>query len=303
MIKISKVNYSIYGECLEISNGKIVMKVTTDIGPRIIYYGTTDGRNIMYEDLNDDVNNGGEYFDKNYGKDVKWHIYGGHRLWKSPEDLASYYPDNNKVEVEIKSNGAVFTSQKELTTGLQKSIEVIMADSGEIEVIHNFYNYTDKAVDYSLWGLSVSNKGGVAYIPLSTVDTGLLPNRNFVFWPYADVNDHRLTIKQDGLILRQDPNADKPFKIGLLNTEGKAFYLYEDKLVEKTYEKAAFDGNYPDYSCSTELYTSPLILEVESISELKHIEPGKTVTAKEKWMLHTADDAKYKEIKEKINKD
>lgn len=302
MVKIEKKNYKHYGNCVEITSGKVIARITCDIGPRIIYYGGTDEENIMFEDINDLVNKDGEYFDANFKKGETWHIYGGHRLWKSPEDLASYYPDNYPIEVEIFNNGAKFIGAEECTTGVQKSIEIRMNDDGVMDVIHYFRNFTDKAVKYSLWALSVMNKGGSAYAPMSTEDTGLLANRNLVIWPYTDIKDKRIELRQDGLVLHQNPNATTPIKLGTLNTEGVVYYLRKDKLVEKKFEPAKRDGNYPDYSCNMELYTSPEILEVETISELTEIMPGQTVAHSENWTLYTEDDVKYNEIKEIIFK-
>ena len=48
------------------------------------------------EDLED-----GKY-DEYYYESATWYIYGGHRLWLTPESSPeTYYPDNDKVKYEI----------------------------------------------------------------------------------------------------------------------------------------------------------------------------------------------------------
>ena len=89
-------------------------------------------------------------------------------------------------------------------------------------------------------------------------------------------------------------------KIGTLNTEGLAYYIRNDKLVEKIYPKANRCGNYADYSCSTELYTCKDFIEVESLSELQEIPVGGTATHTEIWKLHI-NDKLYNDVKAMIN--
>lgn len=300
MVKIKNVNYSTFGNCLEISNGKVIVRVTTDIGPRIIYFGGVDEDNMMFNDTNHEIVRPSEFLEENYGKGEAWRIYGGHRLWKAPEDEASYQPDHHPVEVVLHNNGATFYSGNDMVTGLSKGIKVTMSKNGEVTVEQTFFNCGKKTLRVALWGISVMNKNGVVVIPMSKEDTGLLANRNLVFWPYTDIKDDRLTIEQDYISLRQDPNCKGPFKIGLLNTEGLAYYIKNDKLVEKIYDKADRNGNYVDYSCSTELYTSKDFIEVENISELYDIPAGAEVSHKEIWKLHIADEL-YNSVKKMIN--
>ena len=289
MVSIKNVTYGKYGNCLEITNGVVVLKVTTDLGPRIIYYGTQDD-NMMFNDTCDNVNRTNAYFDENFGEGVTWHIYGGHRLWKSPEDEASYFPDNDKVEVEMLENGAKFSSAYESTTGIRKSITITMDDDGIVYLDHEFYNFTDDVKKYAMWALSVMNKGGTAISPFTKVDTGLLANRNLVFWPYTNICDDRLKITNDYVSLTQKSVCDGPLKIGTLNTLGEVYFLRGDKLLVKNFEPAKFDGNYVDYSCNVEFYTSEHIIEVETLSEYMDIAPKTSVHHRETWRLHIADE-------------
>lgn len=297
---IKYVNYEGYGKCVEISADGQKMLITCDIGPRIIYYSLNGGENIFYEDRDDLINKGGEFFDKHFKKGEMWHIYGGHRLWRSPEDLASYYPDNYPVDVELLNNGAIFTSKTETeTTGIQKIIKIVY-ENGEFIVEHKFVNKGNDTIECSLWALSVLDKGGVAYYPYTNEDTDLLPNRNLVMWAYTDIRDERIKIINEGVILRQDATAKSPLKLGFLNQTGEHYYLRGGNLLSVSVDKAKKDGKYPDWSCSTETYTNGIMLELETISEITKLMPNDCAIHTEKWRLYDSDSDIYKTVKARI---
>ena len=133
MVEIGQENYKSYGKCISFKAKDIKLLVTIELGPRIIFYGKD--KNIMFEDLQDTTNKGGEFFDTNLkGKGI-WHLYGGHRLWKSPEYMDTYYPDNSEVKVDyLDKNTVSFTSDVELTTHLQKVVIVKMDEDGQVEL-------------------------------------------------------------------------------------------------------------------------------------------------------------------------
>ena len=73
-----------------------------------------------------------ETFTDIYGNRA-WYLYGGHRLWITPESAPeTYYPDNEEVKFEYTDNGAVFTPNAQIKNDIQMQIEVVMADSGTL---------------------------------------------------------------------------------------------------------------------------------------------------------------------------
>ena len=89
--------YQNFGKVVKFERNGIILRITLDIGPRIIYYGTED-QNFFKEDVDRNGSMNGEYFDKNFKSGESWYLYGGHRVWKSPEDLETYTPDNYPVD-------------------------------------------------------------------------------------------------------------------------------------------------------------------------------------------------------------
>lgn len=276
------VDYKHYGKCAKLSKGGKTILVTVEVGPRIIYYGFDGGENIFYEDEKDLINKGGEFFETNLkGKGI-WHIYGGHRLWKCPEYLDTYYPDNAPVQVVEGKDSVTFVSDVEITTGLQKSVKITMHDDGNATVEHKFVNKGKTATSpIALWALSVMDKGARAYIPISTQDTGLLPNRNLSLWSYTDIKDDRLDIRNDAVVLQQK-NVSQPIKVG---TFACGAVSVEVKGMKFEIEFNSPEGEYGDNNCNIETYTNDIMLEIETLSPIKSLAVDEEFVHTEKWSL------------------
>lgn len=284
-MKIFRETYGKYGNVVSLVSGGIKLSVTTDIGPRIIFYGKERGENILFEDRNDEVNKPEELMDPLLKGKGGWHIYGGHRLWKSPEYMDTYYPDNFPVKAEERDDGVVFTSDVELTTGLEKSVRVSMDEKGVVTLEHKFVNRgKEETTPIAMWALTVMDGGAEAHLPLDTSDTAFLPNRNVVHWCYNKVDDPRLCVTDDDITIKFDKAQPRPLKVGTMNTLG---YVYAyTKAGKFTIKLPAPDGGvYPDFSCNVESYTYNLFTEIETLSSLFTLKPGESRTHTEVWSL------------------
>ena len=65
--------------------------------------------------------------------------------------------------------------------------------------------------------------------------------------------------------------------------EIRAFYRYGDTLFTK--ECISKPGEYPDFTCNFETYTSELIHECETLSAAEEVAPGEEIIHTEKWRL------------------
>ena len=280
-------NYKNYGKCLSISNGVIEALVTIDLGPRIISFSFVGGKNVMQDNRDAFAPVDGEAFDKHYYKGAKWENYGGHRLWTSPESLPeTYYPDCQSVDYEISGNTVVFTPPQQIENGLALSFEITMEEnSNQMTVLHKGKNISDVSKEFALWALSVMTTGGVEIIPLNTKDTGLLPNRRVVLWPYSKALDNRFYLGEKYITLKQDINATCPFKLGTDCEAGVGYYSLDDVVFCKKYnhDTSAF---YPDGGVSYETYTNESFLEFETLGALKTVAPDEVVTHEEIFALY-----------------
>lgn len=287
MITKKEIQYKNYGRCLEISNGIIRLVVTVDFGPRIICYSFVDGENILFEDIERVFYQSDPLMDKVYGKDSVWKIYGGHRLWKSPEEFPrTYYPDNDPVLYKLTENGAVFMPPVQKWTSYGYTISVsISEDNTDVMVEHDITNHGISDVTLSPWAITVMSPGGVEVVPQPTRKTGISPQMQLAFWDFSKLTDTRLKWLEKYIVLKQDINSDDNIKFGINQEHGFAMYFNHDDLFVKQF-KPDPDGDYPDGGMSFETYTNPLFLEIESLGQLRTIAPEETVRHAEKWSLY-----------------
>lgn len=269
------------GKTLVLSDGAVEAEVTLEAGPRIISLKKTGGENVMFQDTQDAVS---KDVSAVYGKGKFWHIYGGHRIWIAQEDETTYYPDNLPVAYELFPDGARFTPPAWKERGVQPALEIRLLGDGKIDVTMELMNISKKRKTLSLWALTVLKPGGELVIPLSEKDTGYLANRNLVLWHYTRFDDPRLKIHNDKIVVKSSDKATSPLKLGTLCQPLTAVYTIGGTVFEKRVSSP--DGNYPDFSCNVETYTSALIHEVETLSPLTEVKAGGTLTHKESWLIY-----------------
>lgn len=276
-IKCCEITYKNYGNCVCIDNGKIRLIATTDVGPRIIFFGFCDGSNVLFEDT--DRN----FYEMNRGYGV-WYAYGGHRIWCAPEAMPeTYFPDNSKVTVNFK--GDTLTLAPPMTTfGKQFSLVISMDDDHSVTVENRITNCSDNPMEFAPWSVTGLAPGGTEFIPLCGDNNGFLPNRTLSLWSYSSINDKRFTLSDKYALLIQDPKNEAAFKTGFNITDGYIVYVNNDIVFKKSfgnYQKV----NYPDFSCNFETYTNHLFLECEILGEMKNYAPNETAVITEKWEL------------------
>jgi hypothetical protein len=290
---IEKTEFHEFSNCLRLSNGAIHLVVSTDFGPRILFYGFTGGENILGLHPQAKVETAlGE-----------WRPYGGHRLWMAPENMPlSYAPDNEPIEYFIENDfSARFVAPVEAATKIQKEIVVSLDETGSgARVEHRITNCGETEIEISAWALTIMRGGGCAIIPNEThaaySPETLLPVRTFAVWSYTDFTDPRWQFEKDFIRLRTDENLHHPQKIGVLNRQGWTAYEWKNLTFVKRFDFAE-NAQYPDMNSSCEVYTAGLFIEVESLSPLVKSAVGETIVHTEKWELFA--DKKIVELFEK----
>ena len=284
-VEITQMQDPVFGKLIKLSNGQIELMATLDFGPRIIHFSRVGMENMLYQDL--DKKPLGEKLDV-YNGDIM-RLYGGHRLWVSPEVMPScYYPDNVPVACETLpgGNGIVLTEPVEIYNHIQKSIAIEMApDRPEVTIRHSIRNCGPWDIEIAPWAITMLATGGIEIMPQSARETGYLHNRNFSFWDYSAMNDSRLYLGKDYLTLKQDADMAHPFKLGYNNENGWAAYINKGQIFIKFIEPE-IDGFYPDGGCCFETYTCEFMLEMETLGQMAIIPPGQSVEHTEEWELY-----------------
>ncbi len=220
-----------------------------------------------------------------------FNLFGGHRLWHSPEAFPrSYLPDNEAPEITDLPDGVRLTQAVEPASGICKSIELhLEAGRPAITVTHRLENQGPWPVELACWALTQMRLGGLAVFPQTQGkldDAGLLPNRNLVLWPYTQLADPRLSLNDDFDFIKADA-LQPPVKIGYLNRHGWVGYLVAGVFFVKHIE-AQPALPHPDFGCNTESYCNDRFIEIETVGPLTHLAPGQATTHVERWELHAA---------------
>jgi hypothetical protein len=205
----------------------------------------------------------------------------------APEDpILSYGLDDSPVEIIPIENGLKITKPTEADSGIEKSIQVVLPDDRPRAVItHQLKNSSSLPVKFAPWAITQFRTGGTAILPLNDVDTGFLPNRNLVLWPYTDLTNGNLLLGRRYLLV--NAAMESPFKIGFANPIGWLAYWLEDILFVKSAGYVA-QAIYPDHGSSSECYCNSQFLELETLGPLQMIQPGDSIQHVETWQLFHA---------------
>lgn len=290
MVTMTEITYKNYGKCIRLSNETAEIIVTVDVGPRIISYRLNGKENILLEDTDREFQDGSEELRSFFGGDSTWYIYGGHRLWSSPESYPhSYVPDNSPVDYSF--DGKMLTLIPPATrTGQQHNLHIILDETGSKVILdHTIRNVSGSIVTLAPWALTVCSAGGVEIFPQNSADNGLLSNRRNVLWSYSDINDDRFFLGNRYGTLLQVMGAQTKFKIGMNNEDGWAAYVNKGQIFLKHFDMNT-KGNYPDYGCNFETFTNGIFLECESLGELTTLENGDCCMLSETWELCECSD-------------
>jgi hypothetical protein len=289
MVDVKPVDDEMWGKCIELSNGKIKLLATIDFGPRIIHYGFVNETNVLFEDTGYRTADQGKQYPIYIGE--KWQIYGGHRLWASPEAIPrTYYPDNHKVEWESMERGVRLIAAEEKWNQLQKTMDIQMDGvTGAIAIRHSITNKGPWPVEFAVWAVTAVRPGGCVVVPLPR---GENVNRTEIFepdlflsiWPHSRLNDPRVHWGEKFIAVKQGP-WERPFKFGFNNAHGWAAYCNEGNVFVKSYSHNT-NGTYPDGGVSSETYVCNRFAELETLGELKKVPPGETIHHSETWNLY-----------------
>jgi hypothetical protein len=296
---MEKVAYGGWPNCIRLSNGAVELIATTDVGPRIIRFGFVGKENEFFEEA--------EQLGKTNADE--WLAFGGHRLWLAPEAKPrSYFPDSRPVKAVQRGKTLRLVQDVETTNGIQKEMEITLAPQGaHVIVNHKLTNHNLWDVELAPWCLTVMAPKGKAIFPQEpysphpdipdtpgqVIDQRFyLPVRVLALWSYTNLQDPRWVFTSKYIVLKQDPAAIRPQKLGFSNEQEWGAYLRGGRLFVKKvqYQKGA---TYPDHGCSFETFTNAAMLELESVGPLTKLPPGGSVTHREDWYLFdnvTADD-------------
>ncbi|MFM9871983.1 MAG: hypothetical protein ACKVQS_00795 [Fimbriimonadaceae bacterium] len=277
---IEPVTFGEFGECVRCSNENVEVVCTVEMGSRIISYKKLDGENVL-----------GTCLDNVIASEIgEYHILGGHRLWIAPENWpVTYAPEDEAATWIVHSETSLELVQPvEKHSKTQKRILISLGEGSEVRLEHSVTNVGADVVTLAPWALTIMRSGGTVWIPNETFGAhgpeNLLPNRQWITWPYTDLSDPRYEFKSDSLAVHINDNLAGPQKIGLKNGLGWCEYRLPDVTFHKSY--SAVLGEYPDMGSNTEIFSAAGFVEIETLGRLETLAPGEVAHHVEVWGLN-----------------
>jgi hypothetical protein len=266
-----------------LENEQIRLEYLTTAGPRIVGLSFQSSTN-MFADVPEiawDTPNG------------KYHPFGGHRLWTSPEvPESTYYPDESGLEVRGFPEGVELAwsgpdVHKKMRIEMDKKLP-------RVHLEHSISNISTRTLQLAPWIITMFRQGGTAILPQPTGNSdphGLLPNRLFSLWPYTRLNDPRLCLRDDFILVKAD-SALPPVKLGYASTAGWLAYWNHGILFRKSFDLHP-GASYPDGGCNAEVYCGDRFIELESLGRLGRLAPGFETKLTETWDLYPSLDVPF----------
>lgn len=262
-----------------LSNGVVEVRIARAYGPRVTAFRFAGGPNVF----------GAAPHATRATPDGVWRAYGGHRVWAAPESFPlTYTLDDTPPSIEADRRRAVARRAADPHALVAVEIELELGEqSSDVAVTHRLRNNGMHDMTIAPWGITIVQPGGVAVVPNSErrpQPSALRPARPIVVWHYTALDDERLRFGAHAATVRCVPAQQAPFKIGFGNERGWFAYLWERTafVVTSSYDREA---TYPDFGCSTEIYTEGAFCEVETLGPLVRLTPGDTAEHTETWRL------------------
>lgn len=268
------LEYKNFGKCVQFEENGMIVMVTIDVGPRIIYFGDKQN-NILKEDLERKVQVYNDAYKDN------WYLYGGHRLWKSPENICTYVADNKPVSYRLNEHGGTFISNIDPKFDYILDIDI---KKNNVYIENTIVSKSKNIENIAAWALTVMDIGGELTVNLNKKMDDLNPQQNLVIWPYTNIYDERIKITKEKLIIQQKSGLEA-LKLGLFLNTPEAEYSLKGMKFKCKFKEENTTGKYGDFMSNMEIYTSGDILEIEGLSSMRDLKCGESVTLYEEWSL------------------
>jgi len=254
--------------------GDYQLEIAIDFGPRVIGLRNQAGPEVLAR-LGPDArisHPGGVY-----------RFHGGHRLWAAPEmPEITYANDDHPCHVDLGDESVRISAEPD-AAGMRKEMTVIVQDQSLI-VDHSLTRVAGDGDDMAAWAITQLPPGGTALLPVEGPDTGPLPNRGLVLWPYTSLTDERIRYVDRGLEL--EVSSETPAKFGTGPQRPVLGYLRDGWLFVKEVVSST-EGQVPDLGAGSQVYVGQGFCELETLGALTS---GSAALLTERWSLHPCDD-------------
>lgn len=274
----SEVRDTARGRMLFLTDERIEIGAALDFGIRVSHLSVPGMENIYYEQPAD----GSDGFVTDEG----WKLYGGHRIWNTPESLTCNCPDNDPVEYEITETGCIIRQHEEPWRHIEKELHIDFLDDGRVRVENLIRNMSDEVIETAAWGVNTLCGGKMDIDFIKANVPGENVGKSIALWGETNIADERLTFTKDHMSADWKSIPDY-FKIGIFTNSPEAVYEAKGQRFTLTFD-SEFYGDYPDNNCNFELFMCASFMELESLGKVMPLKKGEAAKHTEYWTITKA---------------
>lgn len=280
--EIKQLTLANYGKCVSIDNGTVKLIISIDVGPKIIFWGYSNGKNILHVpyEIDEDAKN----LNSQISTGISLKRY-GHNLMLEYENGTSEFLSSGSAVYSLLPEGVRFSyTIPEL--GINVNLEIITQNSTDsIMIIHSIENTNIEAQNFSICSSTCVAPSGTLLVPQNTENTHNSPNRVLSLWKKSSIKDPRLSIFNKFICFNNMKNADAPpLKLGLNNTNAWATYTKEGNTFLKHYLHNK-DAKYLNFGSSFIIDSKKDTLTLKVLSPIYNVQQNEIAKMVEYWSL------------------
>ena len=294
-VAVTRIDYKGWKDACMMRNRTTTLIFVPQIG-RIMFYGFTNGENVLWE--NPDLE--GKTPDPlNLGKD--WQNFGGDKLWPAPQSRWGWPPsptlDRGGCSLEIASNGHLqITGTVDPILGIGFKREIALDSKSSRTTFRNtLTNASKQEMNWSVWQITQVNDPDRVLIPASSN-----PKFPFGFLPFGDAQlpVGMASLVEKSVVFKRDSKSAG--KIGSDAPPGwiEAVFNGNEQPTRFRFSAKYEQGKeYPDEGRWLQIYGNAdpaKYVEMEILSPMAKIAPGKTYSFVTQWELKSKESRKAK---------
>lgn len=280
--EIKQINLKYYGKCVSINNGTVKVIVSVDVGPKIIFWGYTNGENMLY--IPYDILEYDEPISQKIPPDIFFKRY-GHEIMLAYEKSKPVFLSSGTTIYSILQEGVAFSCSSP-KLGLSANLEIIIQDnSNSIMIVHSIENTNEKTQNFSICSSTFVTQDGTLLVPQNIEDLGNAPNRVLSLWKKSNINDSRLCVANEYLKFN-NISTDKlsVLKLGINNRRAWSTYTKDGNtfLMHYLHNKKA---KYLNFDSSFIIDSKKELLSLKILSPIYNVQKNEVAKMAEYWSL------------------
>jgi hypothetical protein len=266
---------------VEVVTPRARLVVTTEVGPRVAWFGLRSGRNLLFWDAANEHTRGA------------WRLRGGHRVWLTrplaDEAEETYAADERPCAVRTSADGVTVTAPPEPSSQVQRSIAIRALSPRRFRVVSRVRNAGDMLWSGGVWALTCTRpaRATTYEIPLGDgsawdVFNVVIPKRwaghtSKVDDPQLAWSDERLVVRPRGVECKRMLQVPRGLMTMRAPDAGVAFEKRSPYVPGAAYPLGA----------NLAFYVGPgnFMVEMESMGPAEVVKPGATLSLTEEWSL------------------